>query len=79
MCEEFRAEQRLISWVQAVELVRQIVLALGNRGVRLATLGYVGHLWELFAMYCHLVTLQVQASNHKAPAHGTQLQMSHDG
>jgi MFS family permease len=24
---------------------------LANRGVRLATIGYVGHMWELFAMY----------------------------
>jgi MFS family permease len=30
--------------------LRQIGLALKNRGVRLATLGYVGHMWELFAM-----------------------------
>jgi MFS family permease len=30
--------------------IRQVGLALENRGVRLATLGYVGHMWELFAM-----------------------------
>lgn len=30
---------------------RQAGQALANRGVRLATLGYVGHMWELFAMY----------------------------
>jgi MFS family permease len=28
--------------------VRQV---LGNRGVRLATLGYLGHMWELYAMW----------------------------
>jgi hypothetical protein len=35
---------------KAVADLRQIGLALGNRGVRLATLGYVGHMWELFAI-----------------------------
>jgi MFS family permease len=35
---------------KAVADFRQIGLALKNRGVRLATLGYVGHMWELFAM-----------------------------
>ncbi len=29
---------------------RQIGLAMQNRGVRLATFGYLGHMWELFAM-----------------------------
>lgn len=29
---------------------RQLVRAFANRGVRLATIGYVGHMWELFAM-----------------------------
>ena len=35
---------------KAVTDFRQIGLALKNRGVRLATFGYVGHMWELFAM-----------------------------
>jgi predicted MFS family arabinose efflux permease len=30
---------------------RQAGRVFANRGVRLATLGYVGHMWELFAMY----------------------------
>jgi len=30
---------------------KQIRLAFANRGVRLATMGYVGHMWELFAVY----------------------------
>jgi MFS family permease len=30
---------------------RQIGRVFANRGVRLATVGYVGHMWELFAMY----------------------------
>jgi MFS family permease len=30
---------------------RQIGKAFANRGVRLASTGYIGHMWELFAMY----------------------------
>jgi MFS family permease len=30
---------------------RQVGLVLHNRGVRLASLGYFGHMWELFAMW----------------------------
>ncbi|MFP4511532.1 MAG: MFS transporter [Acidimicrobiales bacterium] len=29
----------------------QAIRALGDRGVRLATLGYFGHMWELYAMW----------------------------
>jgi MFS family permease len=35
---------------KAMADLRQIGLAVTNRGVRLATLGYIGHMWELFAM-----------------------------
>ncbi|MBV9452856.1 MAG: hypothetical protein JOZ19_01850 [Rubrobacter sp.] len=35
---------------------RQIRRVFTNRGVRLASLGYVGHMWELYAMWmCFLV------------------------
>ncbi len=30
---------------------RQVGLVFANRGVRLASVGYFGHMWELFAMY----------------------------
>jgi MFS family permease len=30
---------------------RQAGRSFANRGVRLATIGYIGHMWELFAMY----------------------------
>lgn len=33
----------------------QFGLALANRGVRLATLGYVGHMWELLALYAWIL------------------------
>ncbi len=39
---------------------RQIGLALTNRGVRLATLGYVGHMWELFAMYAWILVFFIE-------------------
>jgi len=40
---------------------RQIRLAFSNRGVRLATLGYVGHMWELFAMAAWFVVFFADA------------------
>ena len=39
---------------------RQIGLALTNRGVKLATLGYVGHMWELFAMYAWILVFFIE-------------------
>jgi len=46
---------------KAVADLRQIGLALSNRGVRLATLGYVGHMWELFAMSAWILLFFVEA------------------
>ncbi len=40
---------------------RQIGLALKNRGVRLATFGYIGHMWELFAMVAWILVFFVDA------------------
>jgi MFS family permease len=40
---------------------RQISLVFANRGVRLATLGYVGHMWELFAMSAWFVVFFADA------------------
>jgi MFS family permease len=34
---------------------RQVGLVLRNRGVRLASLGYFGHMWELFAMWAWIL------------------------
>ncbi len=36
---------------QAVLDVRQAGLVFGNRNIRLTTLGYFGHMWELYAMW----------------------------
>ncbi|NIW43203.1 MAG: MFS transporter [candidate division Zixibacteria bacterium] len=49
--------------------LRQIGLALKNRGVRLATLGYVGHMWELFAMSAWILVFFVDLF----ALHGTQI------
>lgn len=35
---------------------RDMVLAMRNRGVRLATVGYFGHMWELYAMWAWFAT-----------------------
>ena len=40
---------------QAVFDPRQIRLVFSNRGVRLASLGYFGHMWELYAMWAWFV------------------------
>jgi len=47
---EFTAKQGPYPFPIAIFDPRQIRLVFANRGVRLATLGYVGHMWELFAM-----------------------------
>ncbi|MGD2040736.1 MAG: MFS transporter [Anaerolineae bacterium] len=48
---EFAIKQGPYPFPEAVFDPRQIGRVFGNRGVRLATLGYVGHMWELFAVY----------------------------
>ena len=48
---------------KAVADLRQIGKALANRGVRLATLGYVGHMWELFAMYAWILIFFIDVLN----------------
>lgn len=48
---EFGIRQGPFPFPSAIFDPRQAGRAFANRGVRLATLGYVGHMWELFAMY----------------------------
>lgn len=48
---EFAIKQGPFPFPAAAFDPRQAGLAFANRGVRLATLGYVGHMWELFALY----------------------------
>ncbi len=46
----FLIQEGPYSFPRAEADLRQVRFAMENRGVRLATLGYVGHMWELFAM-----------------------------
>jgi MFS family permease len=48
---EFGIKQGPFPFPTATFDPRQAGRVFSNRGVRLATLGYVGHMWELFAMY----------------------------
>jgi MFS family permease len=48
---EFAVKQGPYPFPEAIFDPRQVGRVFGNRGVRLATLGYVGHMWELFALY----------------------------
>ena len=58
---EFTIRQGPYPFPVAIFDPRQIGLAFANRGVRLATLGYVGHMWELFAMSAWFVVFFADA------------------
>lgn len=48
---EFGIRQGPFPFPEATFDPRQAARVMANRGVRLATIGYIGHMWELFAMY----------------------------
>jgi MFS family permease len=48
---EFAIREGPFPFPSATFSPRQAVRAFANRGVRLASTGYVGHMWELFALY----------------------------
>lgn len=51
---------------------RQIGIVFANRGVRLASIGYFGHMWELFAMYAwFLVFFTEHLADSDVPAFPT--------
>ena len=51
MVAEFGTTDGPYPFPRAVFNPRQIVTSFADRGVRLATLGYFGHMWELYAMW----------------------------
>lgn len=48
---EFASSEGPFPFPRAVFDPSQIVRSFANRGVRLATIGYFGHMWELYAMW----------------------------
>lgn len=58
---EFTMSQGPYLFPSAIFDPSQIRLAFANHGVRLATLGYVGHMWELFAMAAWFVVFFADA------------------
>ena len=62
---EFTIRQGPYPFPAAIFDPQQIRLAFSNRGVRLATLGYVGHMWELFAMAAWFVVFLSDALRNR--------------
>ena len=49
---------------------RQVRLVFTNRGVRLATLGYFGHMWELYAMWTWFLAFFSESSAYQGTSGG---------
>ena len=68
---EFTIRQGPYPFPVAIFDPHQIKLAFSNRGVQLATLGYVGHMWELFAMAAWFVVFFADALRIRGLSVGT--------
>lgn len=64
---EFGTADGPFPFPQAVFNPQQIAASLANRGVRLATLGYFAHMWELYAMWTWFAVFYADVLR----AHGT--------
>lgn len=69
----FAVEEGPFPFPRATFDPRQARLVLANRGVRLASLGYFGHMWELYAMWAWFVVFFAEAvgSSGTASAYAT--------
>ncbi len=50
---------------------RQVGDVLANRGVRLSTYGYLGHMWELYAMWTWTAAFLVASANEAGSGYGS--------
>ncbi|MFZ0625164.1 MAG: MFS transporter [Acidimicrobiia bacterium] len=49
----------------------QVSRVVANRGVRLSTYGYLGHMWELYAMWTWIATYLVASSDQAGSSYGS--------
>ncbi len=49
----------------------QVSRVVGNRGVRLSTYGYLGHMWELYAMWTWIATYLVASADASDSGYGS--------
>jgi MFS family permease len=68
---EFAVKQGPFPFPEATFDPRQAGRVFANRGVRLAVLGYVGHMWELFAMYAWFLAFFSEALRARGLAVGS--------